>query len=379
MEQVNLLMPRLCTLFLLSGCKFRPVGAPIRRHPRPCLALLAFIAVAYSTSAQQPAPTTTPPQLPSAPSAQITDQPVSGSISGFVTDSDGDSIEGAHLTLTREGAPSRSPIVAVSTMNGRFTFPEVPAGPFKLAIVATGFSPKEISGELYPGDNSELPEIALRSGSTTDVEVTATQTDIAQAQVQEEEKQRVLGFIPNFYVSYVRDPVPLDPKQKFELAFRTMIDPISLALNGVTAGVQQATRTYAWQLGAAGYAKRYAAAYGTLLTGTVIGSAALPILLKQDPRYYYKGTGSIRFRVGYAIANAVICKGDNRRWQPAYSAILGGLAASGISNAYYPASNRASPALTFEGAALGTGLAAVANLIQEFIVPRFTPHIPPNP
>ena len=38
----------------------------------------------------------------------------------------------------------------------------------------------------------------------------------------------------------------------------------------------------------------------------------------------------------YAIANAVICKGDNGRWQPNYSNILGKLAAGGLSNLYYP-------------------------------------------
>ena len=69
----------------------------------------------------------------------------------------------------------------------------------------------------------------------------------------------------------------------------------------------------------------------------MIGGAILPSLFRQDPRYIYKGTGSIPSRALYAIANSVICRGDNRRWQPSYSGILGGLAAGGISNLYYPA------------------------------------------
>ena len=72
----------------------------------------------------------------------------------------------------------------------------------------------------------------------------------------------------------------------------------------------------------------------------MLGGAVFPSLFKQDPRYFYKGTGSISSRALYAIANSVICKGDNERWQPNYSAILGGIAAGGISNLYYPASNR---------------------------------------
>ena len=84
-------------------------------------------------------------------------------------------------------------------------------------------------------------------------------------------------------------------------------------LIGGIAGVQQATINFSgYGQGAQGYGKRYGADYADLLTGTFIGSAILPSLLKQDPRYFYKGTGSTRSRILYAIANAVICKGDNR-------------------------------------------------------------------
>jgi hypothetical protein len=76
------------------------------------------------------------------------------------------------------------------------------------------------------------------------------------------------------------------------------------------------------------------------------------------------------------MANAVICKGDNGHWQPNYSGILGDLAAGGISNAYYPAKNRDDAALTFENTLIGIGTTAAVNIIQEFIIPRFTPNLP---
>ena len=94
-----------------------------------------------------------------------------------------------------------------------------------------------------------------------------------------------------------------------------------------------------------------------------------------NPKAAWTGSGQSRF--WYAIANAVICKGDNGRWQPNYSAIIGGLAAGGISNLYYPAANRNGASLTFENALIGIGGAAASNVIQEFIVRRFTPHLPP--
>ena len=82
--------------------------------------------------------------------------------------------------------------------------------------------------------------------------------------------------------------------------------------------------------------------------GHSFGNAIFPALLKQDPRYFYKGTGSKKSRFFYAVANAVICKGDNGRWQPNYSSVLGSLAAGGLSNLYYPASSRNGVGLTFE-------------------------------
>ena len=108
----------------------------------------------------------------------------------------------------------------------------------------------------------------------------------------------------------------------------------------------------------------------------MIRAAILPAWWKQDPRYFYKGTGTTRSRVLYAIATSVVCKGDNGHWQPNYSAIVGGLAAGGISNLYYPASNRNGATLTFENAFVDTGLSAVQNLFQEFVVRKLTPKVP---
>ncbi len=321
------------------------------------------------------APQTAAAQI-SAPAPQI--QATLGSISGFITDRDGDSIPTARVTLTRD-APARnaSPFV-ITADDGSFNFDSIPAGPFKLAVIATGFSPIETTSELHAAENLDLPAIALVAAASTEIRVTATQADIAEAQVHLEEKQRVLGVFPNFYVSYVSEPMPLTPRQKYQLALHTLVDPVSSLLTGVTAAAEQADNIYDWGQGAQGFAKRYAAAYGTFLTGTMLSNAVLPVLFKQDPRYFFKGTGTIRSRLLYAIATSVICKGDNHRWQFDYSGILGGLVATGISNAYYPASDRTGPRLLFEDTAIGIGGAAIQNVIQEFLVRRLTPHIPPS-
>lgn len=218
------------------------------------------------------------------------------------------------------------------------------------------------------------------AANVAEVEVELTQTEVAEEQIKIEEKQRVLGVLPNFYVSYIPNAAPLTSKQKFKLALRTVVDPFTLVFVAGAAGVEQAQNHFAeYGQGAQGYAKRFAAGYGDTLTGTFIGSAILPSLLKQDPRYFYKGTGSMQSRAMYAIANSIICKGDNGRWQPNYSNVLGSLAAGGISNLYYPSQDRNGAGLTFVNAAIGIGATAVSNLFQEFVIRKLTPKVPNAP
>lgn len=225
-----------------------------------------------------------------------------------------------------------------------------------------------------------VPQIILPVATAmTEVKVGLTVPEIAEEEIKVQEKQRVLGVIPNFYVTYVPNAAPLTPKQKFALAWKTTIDPVTFGIVGVVAGIQQSQNAFSgYGQGGSGYAKRYGAAYADLTSGTFIGAAILPSLLKQDPRYFYKGTGSKRSRLFYALANAVICKGDNGRWQTNYSSIVGSLAAGGISNLYYPASDRRGATLTFESALIGIGASGAANIIEEFFSTKFTTNVPKN-
>jgi hypothetical protein len=301
---------------------------------------------------------------------------VTGTVGGAVVDQTGAAVAGARVRLSREDTSLSQE--AVSDSDGRYLFAGIAPGTFQLTATSTGFATGTIFGTLHSGESYSAPPIALLVASaSTEVRVAMSRTELAEAEIKDEEKQRVLGVLPNFYVTY--DPVafPLSRKQKFELAWKSTIDPVSFGLTGAVAGIEQETDTFnGYGQGAQGYAKRFGASYANFVTGTFIGSAVLPSLLKQDPRYFYKGTGTKRARIFYAIANSVICKGDNGKWQANYSSILGGLASGGISNLYYPAADRNDAALTFENALIGIGTSAAANLLQEFVIRRLTPHAP---
>jgi Carboxypeptidase regulatory-like domain len=303
--------------------------------------------------------------------------PAPGSISGTIVDQSGAVVAGAQVKLAGTGEAQAQNQEILTGDNGQFSFANIVPGAFHLTITSPGFAPQTSSGILAPGEVHLVPQIALAVASNvTDVQVALSRIEVAEAQIKDEERQRVFGIIPNFYVTYDPHPVSLTPRQKFELAWKTTVDPVTFGIVGAIAGVQQAQNAFSgYGQGAQGYGKRYGAAYADLAAGTFIGSAIFPSLLKQDPRYFYKGTGSKRSRILYAIANSVICKGDNGRWQPNYSNILGNLAAGGISNLYYPAQNRGA-ALTFENAAIGVGATGAANLVEEFLMRKLTPNIP---
>jgi hypothetical protein len=193
-----------------------------------------------------------------------------------------------------------------------------------------------------------------------------TQEQIAAEQIKKQEHQRVLGIIPIFNMSNIPDAVAMTPTQKFQLAFRGAIDPVTFLIAGADAGISHAQNDYkGYGQGAEGYFKRWGASYADSFDGAMLGNALFPTLLHQDPRYFRKGTGSFKSRLWYAMLATVRCKGDNRKWQPNFSNVLGNIAAGGIANLYYPSTDRG-VGLTFERAFTVTAEGAIGSVFLEF-------------
>ena len=311
------------------------------------------------------------PEQTSAPSKAESQQPT-GSITGTIIDKTGAVSVGTKVRLLRQGVSQD----AVTGENGQFSFSRIPPGPFQLQVSAAGFAPQTISGELASEQTYLVPAIVLAVATAeTQVQVGGDTVQVAEAQIKEQEKQRVIAIFPNFYASYIPDAAPMNPRQKFKLAWKAATDPTTFVGVGALAGLQQAgDDLHGYGQGAQGYAKRYGAAYANAFAGVFIGDAIMPSLLKQDPRYFYKGTGTIRSRLLYALASPVICKGDNKKWQPNYSGIIGGLAEGGIANLYYPAGDRNSAGVVFSNALIRIGQGALGGIFQEFVLRRLTPH-----
>jgi hypothetical protein len=338
-----------------------------------CLSVGMLICAASAIHAQQSPPT---PQAPQPSPGAQSNLETPGTVAGTVADQTGAFVPGVHVKIT-----PANPSAAQETVTdgyGQFYFLDVPAGSFQLTISATNFATQTISGTVHSGEHYLAPQITLAIAmATTQISVGAlTEQEEAQQEVQQQEKQRVLGIVPNYFVSYVPNAAPLSTKQKFSLAWKSSTDPVTIALVAAVAGTEQQTNSFkGYGGGAQGYFKRFGATYADVFNGTFLGGAVFPALLKQDPRYFYKGTGSFKSRFFYAISMAFVAKGDNKKWQPNYSNVLGNLAAGGIANLYYPASNRGA-ALTFQTAGIRIGETALAGVFQEFIIRKLTPNVP---
>jgi Carboxypeptidase regulatory-like domain len=298
--------------------------------------------------------------------------PPTASISGTVTDVYGDLVPGATIVL--EGAPAERQ-TAVANDSAVFQFDRLNPGiPYRITVSAKGFvewkSPPVL---LNPGQYFLVKDIKLKlPGSVTSVTVYASQEQIATQQVVIEEHQRVFGVIPNFYVTYDKQPVPLTTKLKFRLAFRADTDAVTFLGVAFMAAVYQAGDIPDFGQGWDAYGKRVAAGYADTTTDIFIGGAILPWLLRQDPRYFYQGTGTTKSRLRHAVFSPFVCRGDNGKPQPNYSSMGGDLASGAISNFYYPESNRG-PGLVFQGFAVTTGVRMVNGLLQEFLLRKLTP------
>lgn len=296
-----------------------------------------------------------------------------GSIVGTITDANGNTVAFAKVLLAGPNPDDRHS--AIANDNGFFEFHGVrPGVSYYVVVTVGGFADwRSPVVTIAPNQSKILTNIRLRLAAVrTTVKVTPQSTaQVATEQVKQQEKQRILGIIPNFYVVYSPYFVPLTPKLKFRLAFRTSIDPVTFFGVAFVAGLQQAGDTPDYGQGAQGYAKRFGADYANGFTDIMIGGAILPSLLHQDPRYFFQGTGTIKSRMLHAVSNPFVCKGDNGKWQPNYSSVGGDLASAAISNTYYPESNRG-VGRTFTSFAIDTGARVAASLAQEFLLHKVT-------
>jgi hypothetical protein len=293
-------------------------------------------------------------------------------VMGTVTAVNGDAIPDATVILKE--VESNDPRTIVATENGMFQFNDVTPGiTYQLSISAKDFADWTSRPIIVsPGQFKIVTGIRLRVATeVTSVDVQYDPVEVATEQFKAEEKQRVFGIIPNFYVSYESDPAPLTTKMKFKLALKVSTDPVTAGGVLLVASAKQAGNTPDYGQGWGAYGKRVGLVATDGFADIMIGGAILPSLLHQDPRYFYQGTGTIGSRFRHAVFSTFVARTDQGESQPNYSSLGGVLASSSLANLYYPRSNRGA-GLVFGNFAIGIAERIGANVAQEFLLSKFT-------
>lgn len=164
----------------------------------------------------------------------------------------------------------------------------------------------------------------------------ADRSDRAAPSVGGSGSNRMFGVLPNY--ATVEDPAevpPISASVKFKLAALNTFDPYVYPFVGAVAAMNRGFGT-----DGVGYAKQYAVTLTDNSMGNLLTSAVLPSVLHQDPRYFARGSGGFLSRLAYAASRSVVTRGDSGHAQFNVSEIGGNAMAAGLSNMYYPASDR---------------------------------------
>jgi hypothetical protein len=179
---------------------------------------------------------------------------------------------------------------------------------------------------------------------------------------------RIFLVVPNY--GTVEHPTttitPLPVKEKFKIALEDSFDTYSVPLAAIVASINQAKDDdSAWGQGWGAYGKRFAAGYGDTVIGSFMTSGVFPSILREDPRYFRKGTGSVRSRSGYALKKIFVIRKDSGGSTFNFSEFGGNAAAAGISLTYHTVQDR-NVSNFFSDYATQIAIDVFANQLKEF-------------
>jgi hypothetical protein len=208
-----------------------------------------------------------------------------------------------------------------------------------------GSSPQPQGGTTAPGAQIPPPAPSATAGANPQ---SADQTSRAQKERTQEQttgtsNDRLFWTLPNFLTVQSTHIPPLSTGTKFKVVARGTFDPVEYFYIGFLAGISQAEDSEpGYGQGAAGYGKRYGAAFADNAIENFWTGAILPSLLKQDPRYYQMGHGpSFGHRLEYAISRIFITRSDAGHRQFNISEVGGSAISAAISTySYHPSEDR---------------------------------------
>jgi len=222
-----------------------------------------------------------------------------------------------------------------------------------------------VSLSVSVGLAHEPPQTRTEAASGgTDSTLPDSPTPVTPA--QDQRPPRIFWVIPTFKVTESKAPTKLTSRQKLEIVIKDTTDPYTIGFTAFTAGIAQANNEPSgYGQGAAGYGKRFGASYADQASTGFFGRFLFASLFREDPRYYRLGSGPFTHRFAHALVRPVVTHKDSGGRTFNWCGVLGSLASSGLSNAYYPEEERG-VGKTFSRFATGIPFSVIDHLVDEF-------------
>ena len=204
--------------------------------------------------------------------------------------------------------------------------------PVAQPVPASQPAPEELPDKPVAGENRTHSGLTIKE-----------QQNVEHEKETGTSKDRLFWVLPNFLtIESAEDVPPLTARQKFETTARGLIDPSEFVVQGVVAGLGQASNSIPqYGQGFDGYAKRYVTAYADNAVESMMSSAVLPSVLHQDPRYYQLGHGGFAHRTFHALSRLFVTRNDAGKEEFNYSEVFGAGMAAAISDyGYHPSGDR---------------------------------------
>ena len=178
---------------------------------------------------------------------------------------------------------------------------------------------------------------------------------------------RVIVGRPTQTVDTEQTVCPLTSSEKLHVFLKDSYSPVNMVAAAFNAAIWQASQSSkeGYGQGWRAYGSRFGAAFADSESADFFQEYLFPSLLHQDPRYFRLRNGPVVRRGFYAVTRVLVTHGDNGKHQFNFSEFLGGFAAAGVSNIYYPSDQRDATDVVYR-AGLGLATDAGWNLLKEF-------------
>ena len=217
------------------------------------------------------------------------------------------------------------------------------------------------------------PHLASSDSSRTEL-AASTHASVGSANTSKDnpadlghQTKRIWVIMPNFHaVSAGTQLPPQSALGKLRNATDDSFDYTSFIFIGALAGIAQAQNsTPEFHQGAAGYGRYYWHIFVDETDENYLVEGFMPIVFRQDTRYYTLEQGGFLRRTLYSVSRVAITRTDAGEPTPNYSEVIGAGAAAGISNLYYPSRER-TWTKTGQRWAFNVGLDVMAQVFKEF-------------